>query len=121
MKLIIQMEIFFNSVTSYVRAANRPDLRKIPIDPANPCEYVEELHQNFGELIKRVMYIEDELITLQENKSTTLTQPQVSQKHLVGVANASTQIEKKIAAEKMEIEVKERRWIRCSSLEKNIF
>jgi hypothetical protein len=32
--------------------------------------YVEELPQDLGELIKRVTYIEDELITLQENKPT---------------------------------------------------
>jgi len=31
----------------------------------------------------------------------------------MGVANASTKTEKKIAAEKVEIEVKERQWIRC--------
>jgi len=46
--------------TLYVKAANRTDLRKIPIDPANPWEYVEELPQDFGELIKRVTYIEHE-------------------------------------------------------------
>jgi len=32
-----------------------------------------------------------------------------------------TQTEKKIAAEKMKIEVKKRRWIRCSSLKRKIF
>jgi len=40
--------------TEYVKAANRPDLSKIPIDPPNPWEYFEELHQDFGELINRV-------------------------------------------------------------------
>jgi len=62
-----------------------------------------------------------ELKTFQEKKPTTLTQPQVTKKHQARVANASTLTEKKIAAEKMEIEIKERRWIRCSSLKKKIF
>jgi len=84
-------------------------------------EYVAELHQDFVELIKRVTYIEHDLITLQENKPTALIQSQVTKKHLSGVENASTQTEKKIAAEKIEIEVKERRWIWCSSLKKKIF
>jgi len=59
-------------------------------------------------------------MSLLKNKPTTLTQPQVTKKHLAGVANASTQTEKKIASEKMEIEVKERRRISCSSLKKKI-
>jgi len=59
-------------------------------------------------------------MSLLKNKPTTLTQPQVTKKHLAGVANASTQTEKKIASEKMEIEVKERRRISCFSLKKKI-
>jgi len=78
-------------------------------------------HQDFYELFKRIAYIEDELKTRQEKKPTTQTQPQVTKKHQAIVANASTQTEKKIAAEKMEIEIKERRWIRCSSVKKKIF
>jgi len=61
-------------------------------------------------LIKRVTCIEHELIILQKNKPTTLTQPQVTKKHLVIGANASTQTEKKITAERMKIEVKQRRY-----------
>jgi len=72
-------------------------------------------------LIKRVTYIEDELITLQENRLPYHNPSQVTEKHLAGVANASIQTKKKITAEKMEIKVKERRWIRFSSLKKKIF
>jgi len=54
-------------------------------------------------------------MTLQKNKPTALTQPQVTKKHQARVANASIHTEKKIAAEKMQIEIKKRRWIRCSS------
>jgi len=60
-------------------------------------------------------------MTLQENKLTALIQPQVTKKHQARVANASIHTEKKIAAEKMQTEIKERRWIRCSSLKKKIF
>jgi len=100
------------------KAANGPDLREIPIDPANPWKYVEEAHQDFYELLKRIAYIEDELKTLQKKKPTSLTQPQVTKKHQERVENASIQTENKIATEKMEIEIKEKRWIRCSFLKR---
>jgi len=32
--------------TSYTKAVNRPDLKEIPIDNCNPCEYAEELHED---------------------------------------------------------------------------
>jgi len=35
--------------TSYVKAANGPDLGELIIYPANPWEYVEEAHQDFYE------------------------------------------------------------------------
>jgi len=60
-------------------------------------------------------------MTLQKNKPSALTQPQVTKKHQARVANASIHTEKKIAAEKLKTETKERRWIRCSSLKKKIF
>jgi len=60
-------------------------------------------------------------MTLQENKLTALIQPQVTKKHQSRVANASIHTEKKIAAENMQTEIKERRWIGCSSLKKKIF
>jgi len=60
-------------------------------------------------------------MTLQKNKPTALTQPQVTKKHQARVANASIHTEKKIAAEKLQTKIKERRWIRCSSLKKMIF
>jgi len=60
-------------------------------------------------------------MTLQKNKPNALTQPQVSKKHQARVANASIHIEEQSAAEKMKIEIEERRWIRCSSLKKKIF
>jgi len=58
-------------------------------------------------VLKRVAYLEDELMTFLENRLTTITQPKVTKKHLAEVANASTQTEKKIAAEKMEIDQEE--------------
>jgi len=48
-------------------------------------------------------------MTLQKNKPTALTQPQVTKKHHARVANAVIHIEKKIASEKMQTEIKERR------------
>jgi len=111
--------------TSYAKAANRPDLRELFMDPANPWEYAEEssqaIVQSFVNHRERLERIEEELMTLQKNKPNALTQPQVSKKHQVKVANASIHIEEQNAAEKVKIEIKERRWIRCSSLKKKIF
>jgi len=50
--------------TSYVKAANRPDLGELIIYPANPWEYAEKTSQailhDFGELLQRITRIEDE-------------------------------------------------------------
>jgi len=71
--------------------------------------------------VKRLERIKDELMTLQKNKPNALTQSQVFKKHQARVANASIHIGEQNAAEKMKIEIKERQWIRCSSLKKKIF
>jgi len=64
--------------TLYAKAVNRSDLKKLPLDPDNLWEYVEELHLEFDELFKRIERTEEELMTLQKNKPTGLTQPQVT-------------------------------------------
>jgi len=64
--------------SSYIKAANRPDLMELSMDSANPWELAEELHQDYFDLLKRVAYLENELMTFLENKPTTITQPQVT-------------------------------------------
>jgi hypothetical protein len=104
--------------TSYVKTAGRPEMKKIPLDPVNPWAYAEDLYQDFGDLLKRVTELENELWDLQKKIPTTLAQPPSTKKFLTAAANMSTQTEQMFSAEKMEIETTKRRWIKCSSLKK---
>jgi len=59
-------------------------------------------------LLKRVEYLEDELITFTKNKPAIIIQPHIIRRHLSEVANASTPTKEKIAAENMDIEINKR-------------
>ncbi len=52
--------------TSYVKTAGRPEMKKIPLDPVNPWAYAEDLYQDFGDLLKRVTELENELWDLKK-------------------------------------------------------
>jgi hypothetical protein len=108
--------------TSYVKTAKRPEMKEIPLDPDSPWDYAEDLHQEFGDLVKRVAELEEESWYLQMSQTpATFTQPPSNKKHKSAAANSSTQTEELFAAEKMEIEPPQRRWIKCSSLKKKTY